>query len=116
MAADLKKIKDLVEIVVKKIGGMEVQQGIMADQVRVVRDQQSVMNDKLDGHTEGLIKIEARIDTVEDKLDSHTGSLVGIEHTLKGYGDMYKVNQEKTGDLDERVTVIEDHLGLASSK
>ena len=89
MADDLKKIKDLVEIVVNKIRGMETQQSIMADQVRVVRDQQSVMN---------------------DKLDSHTASLVKIEDTLEGYADMYNVNKEKSEELEERVETIEEKL------
>lgn len=95
MTNDLKEIRDLVEIVVKEIRTMEVQQSIMGDQVRVVKDQQSVMN---------------------DKLDNHTASLVGNEETLKGYGDMYKVNKEKSEDLGERVTVMEDHLGLTPAK
>ena len=92
MADDLKKIKDLVEIVVNKIRGMETQQSIMADQVRVVRDQQSVMN---------------------DKLDSHTASLVKIEDTLEGYADMYNVNKEKSEELEERVETIEEKLAIS---
>ena len=99
MADDLKKIKDLVEIVVNKIRGVETQQSIMADQFRIVRDQQSVMNDKLD--------------SVEDKLDNHTASLVKIEDTLEGYADMYNVNKEKSDELEERVETIEEKLAIS---
>ena len=109
MTDDLKKIKDLVEIVVKKIRGMEAQQSIMAEQVRVVKDQQSVMNDKLDNHTEILESHTA-------KLDNHTEALISIEDTLKGYGDMYEVNKDKIKNLDKRVTVVENQLGLAPQK
>lgn len=100
MSDDLKRIKDLVEIVVKKTRGMEVQQGIMADQVRLIKDQQSVMNDKLD--------------SVEDKLDNHTAALMKIEDTLGGYADMYKVNKKKSEKLEERVEVIEGKLSVSS--
>ncbi len=92
MADDLKKIKDLVEIVVKKIRGIETQQGVMAEQVRTIKDQQSVMN---------------------DKLDNHTGALMNIEHTLEGYADMYKVNKEKDEELKERIEVIEDKISIS---
>jgi len=93
MADDLKKIKDLVEIIVKKIRGIETQQGVMAEQVRVIKDQQSVMNDKLDNHTAALMK---------------------IEDTLEGYADMYKVNKEKSAELEERVETVEDKLSIPS--
>lgn len=53
---------------------------------------------------------------INEKLDSHTASLMAIEHTLEGYGDMYKVNEEKIEDLDERVTTVEEHLGLTPQK
>ena len=93
MTDDLKKIKDLVEIIVKKIRGVEIQQGVMAEQARVIKDQQSVMNDKLDNHTAALMK---------------------IEDTLEGYADMYKVNKEKSEELGERVETVEDKLSIPS--
>ena len=94
MADDLKKIKDLVEIILKKTRGVEVHQSVMADQVRIIKDQQSVMNEKLDNHTEAL---------------------VNIEDTLKGYSDMYEVNKEKTAGLGERVDAIENKLAVSKN-
>ena len=94
MADDLKKIKDLVEIVVNKIRGIEMHQGVMADQIRTIRDQQFVMN---------------------EKLDTHTASLVKIEETLEGYADMYKANKEKNEELEEKVDIIEDQLGVSKN-
>jgi len=93
MTDDLKKIKDLVEIIVKKIRGVEIQQGVMAEQARVIKDQQSVMNDKLDNHTAALMK---------------------IEDTLEGYADMYNVNKEKSNELEKRVEAVEDKLSIPS--
>ena len=93
MTDDLKKTKDLVEIIVKKIRGVEIQQGVMAEQARVIKDQQSVMNDKLDNHTAALMK---------------------IEDTLEGYADMYNVNKEKSNELEKRVEAVEDKLSIPS--
>lgn len=45
-------------------------------------------------------------------LHTHTRSLVTIENTIKGYGDMYKVNKEKNEKLDQRLEKVEDHLGI----
>lgn len=114
MPDDIKKIKDLVEIVVSKVRGMETQQSMMADQVRVVRDQQSVMNDKLDNISERIEGTETRLSSVDDKLDNHTAALIKIEETLEGYADMYKVNKEKNAELEERVETIEEKLVLSS--
>lgn len=63
-----------------------------------------------------LEPIHQKLDDHSSKLDNHTASLVTIEDTLKGYSDMYEINKDKTKDLDERVTIIEDHLGLAPQK
>jgi chromosome segregation ATPase len=94
MTDDIKKIKDLVEIIVNKIRSIETHQNVMAEQVRTIKDQQSVMN---------------------DKLDNHTASLMNIEATLEGYSDMYKVNKEKNEELEERVDLIEDQLGVSKN-
>lgn len=101
MADDFKKIKDLVEIVVNKVRGIEMHQSVIAEQVRTMKDQQSIMNEKLD--------------TIEEKQDGHTASLLKIEATLEGYADMYKVNKEKSEELEERVEVIEDRLGVSKN-
>lgn len=100
MSDDLKKIKGLVEIVVNKVRSMETHQSVAAEQVRFIRDQQQVMNEKLD--------------TIEEKIDAHTGSLIKIEDTLQGYADMYKTNKEKNEELKERVEVIEGKLSVSS--
>lgn len=98
MTEELKKIKELVEIIVSKIRSIDTNQSISSDQIRMIRDQQSVINGKLDN--------------IEERLDTHTSSLVKIEATLEGYGDMYKLNKEKSEGLEERMDVIEDQLGI----
>ncbi len=83
------------------------------DDVKKIKDVVSGLlepiNEKLDMHTELL-------ESHSDKLDNHTEALTSIEATLKGYGDMYEVNKDKIGELDERVTGVENKLGLTPQK
>jgi len=95
----LKKIKELVEIVVKKVRSVETNQFLAADQLRIMKDQQSVMNEKLD--------------TMQESLDSHSTSLIEIEGNLKGYADMYKVNKVKIEKLESKVEIISKKISSA---
>ena len=74
---------------------------------------------KLDNHTKLLIDHSAKLDNHTKilnkhsvKLDNHTASLMNIEHTLKGYGDMYKINKEDNEKLNQRVDRIENQLTI----
>lgn len=77
------ELKELLEIVKNKIDHIEVRQTGQSASISLMKDQLSVMNSKLD--------------EMSETLDAHTGSLITIENTLKGYGDMYKIN-----DFNER--------------
>ena len=77
------------------------------------------VNKKLDIHTKLLIDHSAKLDNHTKilnkhsvKLDNHTASLMNIEHTLKGYGDMYKINKEDNEKLNQRVDRIENQLTI----
>lgn len=100
---DIKQIGDLVE--------QKIQSALKPIHKKL--DEHSA---KLDSHTAKLDEHSAKLDAHTAKLDNHTASLVTIEDTLKGYGDMYKVNKDESNELNERVTVIEDHLGLTPAK
>lgn len=89
-----KELKDLVEIIAHKVRSVEAHQGVMAEQLRLIKDQQSVIN---------------------EKLDSQTASLLKIEQIMEGYADMYKVNKEKNEELEERVDLIEDQVGITKN-
>lgn len=65
----------------------------------LIKDQQSVMNGKLD--------------QVQETQDSHTASLIKIESTLEGYADAYKVNKGNIERLDERLAKAEDQLDIS---
>lgn len=50
----LKELKELVEVVNHKVGKIETNQGIYSAQLVLIKDKQSVLNDKLDDHTRRL--------------------------------------------------------------
>lgn len=113
---EIKPLKELLEITSHKVKQIDLGQTLMSSQVGRLRDQVSVINEKLDDHSGKLDAHTAKLDQHSSKLDIHTESLVTIEDTLKSYKDMYVINNEKSEDLDVRVTVIEDHLGLSPTK
>lgn len=98
---DLKKIKELLEIVHNKVGKLETHFHARSATLDLIKDQQSVMN--------------AKMDEMQETLDSHTGSLMSIEATLEGYADAYKVNKGNIERLDERLAKAEDQLDIPVS-
>lgn len=98
---DLKKIKELLEIVNSRVGKLETHFMARSSTLDLIKGQQSVMNDKLDG--------------MQETLDSHTGSLMKIEVTLEGYADAYKINKGNIERLDSRLAKAEDQLDIPIS-
>lgn len=58
-------VKELVEIAAHRVKKLETNDTVLQIGVDKIKDQQSVMNEKLDAHS--------------DKLDNHTASLMKIE-------------------------------------
>lgn len=102
---DLKKIKELLEIVHNKVGKLELQFTIRPSTLDLIKGQQSVMNDKLDN-------LDETLGDVQKTQTSHTASLINIENTLEGYADMYKINKGNIERLDDRLTKAEDQLDI----
>lgn len=97
---DLRPLKDLLEIVKDKIDKMETFQSVTMQQVRDIKNQQSVINGKLDD--------------IGETLEGHTGSLITIEKELKAYGDMYKINDSNIRKIEKRVKNLEKNTGIQS--
>lgn len=102
---DLKQIKELLEIVRHKVDTMEFKRTGESASLYLIKDQQSVMNEKLDA-------IGQDLEDVKETLRSHTGALMSIEATLEGYADAYKVNKKNIEKLDERLITAEDQLDI----
>lgn len=92
-------VKELLEVTKHKVEGIELIQSVTNGQVRMIKDQQSVMNKKLD---------ELQ-DVQEERL---LPSVVTIESNIKVYSDMYKLNNDNAKKLEKRVKTLEDHSGI----
>ena len=92
MADDvLRKIKELLEIVGNKVDKLETHVSLHSATMHRIKDQQSVMNEKLD--------------QIQETLENHGGSLVNIESRLNGFADAWKINRSE-------INKVKKHLGL----
>lgn len=111
-----RELKDLLEIIKNKVDHISASQAMQSTQIHFIRDQQSVINEKLDVNEE---KINALITTSEehsDKLDTLQLSVVETEQSIRTYGDMYQKNRDKIDGLDTRLTKVEGRLAVAPAK
>lgn len=96
---ELRPLKDLLEIIKDKVDRMESFQNVTMQQVRDIKSQQSVINGKLD--------------EMQETLDAHTGSLMTIERDIKGYADMYKINDSNIRKMEKRLEAVEGNAGIS---
>lgn len=102
----LKSIKELVEIIKHKLDMVEnIQTGDSAS-IRLMRDQLSVVNEKLDKVTSELKEVK---DVQEERV---LPPLVYIETTVKSYADRYVINEDHIRRLDKRLGTVEEDLGI----
>lgn len=87
-------VKEIVEVIKHKVDTMEFLQRANSENVRMMRDQQSVMNKKLDEQGK--------------KLDEHG-------RILKEHGRVLKVVFDHSGKLTEDITDIKDTLHSQSA-
>lgn len=95
---EIRPVKELVEILKNKVDQIELFQNVTMNQTRTIKDQQSVMNEKL---TE-----------MQETLDANTASVVTIEKEIKGYGDMYKINDSNIRKMQKRLEPLEENAGV----
>lgn len=77
---------------------VKIIQKAIEDEVRPLKEQPSVMNEKLDALQEVKEILEDRV----------YPSAVEIENTIKAYRDMYKINKGSSKKLDKRLGTVED--------
>lgn len=110
---DLKQIMDLLEIVKHKMDMMEVSRTGELASIHLIKDQQSVMNEKLNNIREDLDIVKADLQEVKDTQEQRVlPSVITTETTVKGYADAYKTNKANIERLDERVAKLEDNAGI----
>ena len=103
---ELRPIKELVEVTKKKVDGQELFLHSTAANVRSIKEQQSVMNEKLDDHTKTLAE---HTKILENQV---LPSLTTIKTGIKGYKDMYQINDSNVRKVAKRVEVLEGKSGI----
>lgn len=109
---ELRPLKDLLEIIKDKVDRMETFQNVTMQQVRNIKDQQSVMNKKLDGLQERLDDPDSGLEAINRRLDSNTAAVMELESTVKGYADMYKINDSNIRRMEKRLEPLEEEAGV----
>ena len=113
------ELKELLEIIKNKFDHMDIRQTAQSATISLMKDQMSVVNskldkvdDKLEGMEDKLGSMEDKLDDMSDTLDAHTGSLITIEKELKGYADMYKINDSNIRRMEKRLETIEENTDI----
>lgn len=82
---EIRGVKDIIEVIKHKVDTMQMFQSTASDNIRLIKEQQSLMNEKLDNHTAALIEIESKLD---------------------GFADAWKINRAE-------INKVKRHLGLS---
>ncbi len=105
----IRPLKDLVEIVQHKVDRIESSRSAQSTSFYLMRDQQSVMNEKLDTITKTLEDHTKKLDRLEDKTDALSGDIESLHDDVKAIKD-------KTGMYHDRnkreIDEIKTHLNL----
>lgn len=88
---EIRPVKEIVELIKKKVDNQELYIDVTSHNTRAVKEQQSVINEKLDSHSAALVNIEAKLD---------------------GFTDSYKINQHNIERVDTRLSTVEEELGI----
>src|SRR3989338_2053268 len=91
---DSQKIKELLEIIKHKIDMMDV---------------------KFDEMSETLKDPDTGLKAINRRLDSNTAAVMELESTVKGYGDMYKINDSNIRKIEKRTEVLENNADIEPS-
>lgn len=108
----MRPLKDMVEITKDKVERQYTFLMVTTENIRVLKDQQSIMNGKLDKLENKIEKVDERLDDLQGSTDANTASIMEIEKTLKGYADMYKINTSNMQKLERRVRPLENKAGI----
>ncbi len=84
---DLKKIKELLEIVKHKVDKMEVSRTGQSASIHLMKDQQSVMNEKLDAIGKDLGEVKETQEGHTRRLEALAGDTEQLLMDVKGIRD-----------------------------
>ena len=109
---EIRPVKDIVEVKKKKIDSQEAPLHLSTINVRTIKEQQSIMNEKLDDIKNRLDDPNTGLERINDRLDANTASLMTIEQEIGVYKEMSQVNGDNIKKLDRRLNTAEEELAI----
>ncbi len=94
----LKEIKEVLEIVNSKVKMLESSQRLTSHQITFIKDQQSVMNEKLTEHT--------------DKLDALMAETLDMHQQVGAIWDRISLESDENA---KQIKEIKQHVGLPTN-
>jgi hypothetical protein len=99
---EVRPLKDQVEIVKSKVNSRDFFQTVASENTRTIKEQQSIMNEKLDTLQDDLKEVK------ELQANRIYPSVVHTEQTIEAFGDAYKINDDNARKLEKRVVTLEN--------
>lgn len=106
---DLKAVKELLEIVANKVDRMETSRTGQSATLYLMKDQQSVMNEKLDSINRSLDEVKGTQEDHTKRLETLSGDMEEVISEVKATHDEIGLwHQRDKREIDE----IKEHLSL----
>lgn len=67
---------------------------------------------QLDGVVTRLDDPDTGLEAINRRLDANTAAVVELESTVKGYADMYKINDSNIRRMEKRLEPLEEEAGI----
>lgn len=106
---ELKKIKELLEVVGNKVGRLETHVTAHSATMYLIKDQQSVMNEKLDGLQDEIKEVKKDVKEMSENVDGARGDIETIRMDVMWIKEKEGLAHSRNKrEIDE----IKTHIGL----
>lgn len=85
---------------------------VVNEAVEPIKKQLNGIEDRLGGIENRLDDPDAGLVTINRRLDANTAAVMELEKTVKGYGDMYKINDSNIRKMQKRLKPLEEDTGI----
>lgn len=109
---EIRSVKDIIEVTKKKVDSQEAPLYLSTINDRSIKEQQSIMNEKLDDIKNRLDDPDIGLQRINDRLDANTASLMTIEQEIGVYKEMSQVNGDDIRKLSRRLDTVEEELSI----
>lgn len=86
---------------------------VVNEAVDPIRKQLGAIEDKIGNIENRLDDPDTGLKRLNKRLDANTAAVIELEKTVKGYGDMYKINDSNIRKMEKRLETLEKDAGVA---